>query len=312
MNIVFCADYGVLHALHVAAYSVLNRMDPTSEATQFFIISDKFEQHDIDQLAETLQKTGKNFQVELVRLDPKVFAGFKPLNGSLAAYYKLVIPELIKVDRYLYLDTDILCDVDLSPLEGVPMEGVAVAWVSEAPMDKAFDRKVALDLGNNADHLYFNSGVLLVNALEWKKQDVTAKTLDYLTHNEALIREQSALNVVLHQRTIPIDEKYNSLSNMRKHWPDLIKPLGQIDRLIHFADYPKPWDFLGEVVHPQFSLWREILNQTAMPDFHSWDSLPSRRIPKTKASWLGYKKGFKDKILFTLYSKGLFKRVKGI
>jgi lipopolysaccharide biosynthesis glycosyltransferase len=312
MNIVFCADYGVLHALHVAAYSVLNRMDQSGEATHFFIISDKFEQRDIDKLAETLRKTGKKFQVELVRLDPKVFAGFKPLNGSLAAYYKLVIPELIKVDRYLYLDTDILCDVDLSPLEEVSMEGVSVAWVSEAPMDKAFDRKVALDLGNNPDHLYFNSGVLLVNALEWKKQDVTAKTLEYLTHNEALIREQSALNVVLHQRTIPIDEKYNSLSNMRKHWPDLIKPLGQIDRLIHFADYPKPWDFLGELMHPQFSLWREILNQTAMPDFHSWDPLPSRRIPKTKVSLLGYKKGFKDKILFTLYSKGLFKRVKGV
>jgi lipopolysaccharide biosynthesis glycosyltransferase len=117
---------------------------------------------------------------------------------------------------------------------------------------------------------------------------------------------------VLHQGTIPIDERYNSLSNMRKHWPDLIKPLGQINRLIHFADYPKPWDFLGEMVHPNFSLWRKVLNQTAMPDFHSWDPLPSRRIPKTKASLLGYKKGLKDKLLFTLYSKGLFKKVKGI
>lgn len=312
MNIVFCADYGVLHALHVAAYSVLNRMDQTGEETKFFIISDKFDQSDIDKLAETLRKTGKKFQVELVRLDPKVFAGFKPLNGSLAAYYKLVIPQLINLDRFLYLDTDILCDVDLSPLKDVPMEGVAVAWVSEAPMDKAFDRKVALDLGNNPDHLYFNSGVLLVNAIEWKKQDVTARTLDYLTHNEALIREQSALNVVLHKRTIPIDEKYNSLSNMRKHWPDLIKPLGQINRLIHFADYPKPWDFMGEVVHPQFSLWREILKQTVMSDFRTWYSLPSRRIPKSKASLLGYKKGFKDKLLFTGYSKGWFSKVKGI
>lgn len=312
MDVVFCADYGVLPALHVAAFSVLDRTVDSGDPMQIYVISDVFTEKDMKRLSETLERTGKPYALNLVSVDSKIFSGFNPLNGSLAAYYKLVIPQLIEVERYVYLDVDILCDIDLSPLTKLPMDGIAVAWVAEAPMRHAVDRKVAMDLGNNEQDFYFNSGVLVVNVPEWIKQDITGQCLHYLSHNEALIREQSALNIILHGRSLPLDERYNSIANMRKHWSEMRSHYGSINRLLHFVDYPKPWDLMAELVHPQHELWRSVLQKTTMSSFKSWHKTPARRFPKTFKSWEGYKKGFKDRLLFTGYKYNLLESVKGV
>jgi hypothetical protein len=99
---------------------------------------------------------------------------------------------------------------------------------------------------------------------------------------------------------------------MRKNWPVLRKPFGQMDRLVHFLDYPKPWDFLGEFVHPQYGQWRSILDKTAMKHFRSWHATPSRKFPKTRKAWTGYKKALKDRLLFASYSRGWISKVKGV
>ena len=306
MNIVFCGDYGVWHALHVAAFSVLKSFETTEAEPHFHIASDVFHPKDIEVLGQTLAATGKKHRLSLVRIDPSVFSGFKPLNGSLGAYYKLVLPSLLEVDRFLYLDADILCDVNLAPLARVNLQGKPAGWVPEAPMDLCVDRDVAQRLGNSPKDSYFNSGVLLVDRGAWIRERITEKCLDYLSRNEALIREQSALNVVLHGKSVQLEECYNTMTIIRRHWPAQTRPLGTIGHLLHFADYPKPWDFLGEWIHPQHMLWRRALRQTAVSNFFSWQKHPSRRIPKTMAGWRSYQKTLKDKVLFELYRRGWF------
>jgi hypothetical protein len=102
------------------------------------------------------------------------------------------------------------------------------------------------------------------------------------------------------------------MSNMRKNWPFLKQPYGTIERLVHFLDYPKPWDFLGEFVHPQYRLWRGTLEQTAMKDFRSWHRTPARKLPRNSKAWSGYKKAFKDRLLFAGYAKGWLTTIKGL
>lgn len=305
MNIVFCGDHGVWHALHVAAYSVLDRFMPGDGEVHFHVASDAFGDADYRALEKTLGKTGKKFRLSPVRIDASVFAGFKPLNGSLGAYYKLVLPQLMTIDRYLYLDADILCDVDLSPLSQVDLEGHAVGWVAEAPMDRCVDRDVARRLGNKPADFYFNSGVLMVDRAAWIKEGITEKCLEYLSCNDALIREQSALNVVLHGRCKQLEERYNAVANMRKHWPAQKAGRGKSGMLMHFVDYPKPWDLLGEFVHPQYHLWRQVLDETSVAGFYSWQNWPSRRLPGNGQAVRGYRKMLKDRLLFGLYRRGL-------
>ncbi len=312
MNIVFCVDRGVLPGLHVAAFSLLERMSPAVTRTCFTIFSDVLDETDMALLRQTLAGVGRPFVLELRRLDPASVAGFPPLNGSLAAYYRLLAAQVMEVERFLYVDADTLCDVDVSGLQSLDMGNAPAGWVPEAPLAGAVDRKLAEQLGNSETEPYFNSGVILVQVAEWRRQQVSEKAMEYVAKYQPTFHDQSALNSVLHRNSLVLDEKFNCLTNMRKNWPALLPADGRIGKLIHFLDSPKPWNFLGEYVHPQYHLWRAVLNRTALKDFRSWHHTPARKFPKTGKAWAGYKKVAKDRLLFAGYARGWLKKVKGV
>ena len=99
---------------------------------------------------------------------------------------------------------------------------------------------------------------------------------------------------------------------MRKNWPAMSRVCSGAGKLIHFLDYPKPWSLLGEFVHPQYSLWRATLEQTAMKHYRSWRRTPFAKVSKNSVAWNDYKKAIKDRVLFAGFSRGWLKRVKGV
>lgn len=314
MEIVFCADRVVLPGLHVAAYSLLEnvRLSRESKKVSFSIFSDILNESDADLLRQTLAPLKKDFTVTLRRIDVSQLAGFPPLNGSLAAYYRILAAQLIDADRFLYLDADILCDIDASELYRIDMGTRPAGMVPEAPLSGAVDRFIAEQLGNSPSEPYFNSGVILVNVVEWRRQRVSEKAIEYITRYRPPYHDQSALNAVLHGNIMSLDGRFNCIANMRKNWPYLTRRYGKIERLVHFVDYPKPWDWLGEFLHPQYRLWRPVLDRTAIKNFRSWHSTPSRKFPRSSKARTGYKKTFKDRLLFAGYSHGWLKQIKGI
>jgi len=312
MNIVFCADKGVLPGLHVAAYSLLDRINPEVATTSFHIFSDALDEGDIDLLHQTLGSLKKPYSLKLRRVDPAQFQGYPSLNGSWATYYRLGVPRELKVDRFLYVDADTLCDVDVSPLNSLEMGVAPAGLVAEAPLAGAADRYVAEQLGNSPEEPYYNAGVCLVNRGAWIEQGVTESALEYLKSNPAHFCDQSALNVVLHGKALSLDDRYNTISNMRKNWQWLKQPYGQVNRVIHFLDYPKPWDLGAELIHPQYELWRSVLEKTAMRDFRSWHHTAARKWPRTSKAKNGYKKAIKDRMLFTLYKNNNYTSIKGV
>ena len=312
MHIIFCVDQGVLPGLHVAAYSLLDRIHPAAGDTHFSIFSDALHELDMVLLRRTLTAIGKPFALELRRLDPVSLVGFPTLNGNLATYYRLFAAQIMEVDRFLYVDADTLCDVDVSELQSFDMKSAPVAWVPEAPLSRATDRNVAEQLGNDETASYFNAGVMLVNVSEWRRQKVTENAMEYIARYRPAFHDQSALNCVLYQNAQVLDAKFNCMSNMRKNWPVLKQPYGNIGRFVHFLDYPKPWDCGAEMVHPQYRLWRTVLNRTAMKDFRSWHRTPARKFPRTSKAWSGYKKALKDRLLFAGYAKGWLRWLKGV
>jgi lipopolysaccharide biosynthesis glycosyltransferase len=200
----------------------------------------------------------------------------------------------------------------VAELENLDMGDAPAGLVPEAPLACAADRFVANELGNNASESYFNAGVILVNAFEWRRRRVTERAMEYISRARPPFHDQSALNVVLRGAIVPLDERFNCIANMRTHWPALRQPLGNVGRLIHFLDYPKPWDWMAEWVHPQYRLWRSALDRTAITGFRSWRAAESRRLPNNRKAWTGYKKALKDRLLFAGYSHGWVANVKGV
>ncbi len=111
---------------------------------------------------------------------------------------------------------------------------------------------------------------------------------------------------------LTLDVRFNCIANMRKEWPALRCSGGQIGRLVHFVDYPKPWNFFGEFVNPYYKMWRDVLDKTAIKNFRSWQDTPARKLPTTLKAWGSYKKAFKDRCLFMGYQRGWLKHVKGV
>lgn len=312
LNILFSCDRRVLAGLHVAAFSVLNRASPLISNTCFYVLSDAINEQDMELLRKTLRNAGKPFTAELRKLDISLLSNFPRFQGTLAPYYRLLAPQYLDVERLIYLDVDTLCDLDLSGLVSADLGGHAAGLVPEAPLASCVDQGLMQQLGDRLEGHYFNAGMIVMDVNRWRRQQVTEQCLDYLAKNRTDHYDQTALNYVLRQDVAVLESKFNSRTNDRANWPALCRPLGQIQKLIHFIDFPKPWDPFARLCQAHAAVWRQVLHLTEMREDpgsgRSWFS----RLPKSTAQWPHYRKSFKDALLFKAYSQGWLKRVKGV
>jgi lipopolysaccharide biosynthesis glycosyltransferase len=288
-HVVLCADRSALPGVHVAAYSLLARISRAVEDVQFHVFGDDLVESDIILVRQTLAALERPCSVLLHRVEGDPFGGLPTLYGSWTTYYRILVPQYLDVPRLLYLDADTFVDVDVSVLNDLDMTGYPAAFVAEAPLSQCCDRDVARQLEPSA-FPYFNAGVMLVNLAEWRRQEVTARAVAYLEQHRPQFWDQSALNAVLHGNVVLLDGRYNAKVADRVHWEAFGQPRGQIDRIVHATDYPKPWELFARRVHPQYKLWRETLDRTALRPYRAWlRAVNWKRFPRSAQSIAGYR-----------------------
>jgi lipopolysaccharide biosynthesis glycosyltransferase len=276
------------------------------------VFSDDLTSADVALLNETLRGAGRNFSLEMHPVSTTHFVGFPSMSGSWGPYFRLLVPQMLLAERIIYVDVDTVCHLDVSDFMALELGDHPAGFVAETTIRAAPDHSVTDRLPNDGDKPYLNSGVMVVNRKLWLERQVTERCVEFLKGGEAHYWDQSALNYVLLGDWQPLDARFNFISNRRKNWPSLCDESQLKGKLIHFVDNPKPWDFLGEFVHPQYRLWRAVLDKTAMKGFRSWHVTPTRKFPKTRKAWNGYKKALKDRLLFAGYSHGWLKNIKGV
>lgn len=299
MNIVFCADTRMLAALHVAAKSVLEHFNGEPA---FTVISDDLGKDDMGLLNKTLAATGKKFELNWRHVDSKPFQDFPSLAGRHSTYFRLLIPDLISEDRCLYLDCDILCRCDVSPLGNLDLRGHALALAREAPIQKSLDQKIVAELGPDATGFYHNAGVCVLDCAKWREEKLAKKCLDYISKCSPDYHDQSALNFVFYNQISDLVVSFNSHTNVRTNWPSFKPPEYGAGQLLHFVDFPKPWSRVGRWIHPFGKIWWEEYRKTT--HFQAVGKVVSATKWNAKTRE-GYKKALKDKLLFTLYCRGL-------
>jgi lipopolysaccharide biosynthesis glycosyltransferase len=309
-HIVFSADRRMLGGLHVAALSIL-RSYASDRDVSFHLFSEDLDDTDIDLLKQTLAHAGRDYQLTLESVDGSLFAGFPTLQDSLATYFRLVAPLVLDVDRFLYCDVDTLCQVDLSPLLGLDLSGCPIALTPEAPIHGSPDPDVAMELGEEASGFYYNAGVMVVDAEQWRSEGLTNRCLEYIAERQPNWHDQSALNFVLHGRILKLPSEYNCRTNVRKAWADLLSSKNGYGYLLHFVDFPKPWSPFGCWVHPWGKLWGQYYRATQ----HYRENIALNEgncLRVLIGNRKGYQKIFKDRVLFSLLRTGLVRRVKGM
>ncbi len=154
---------------------------------------------------------------------------------KIETYYRMAIPEIIHSEKVLYLDCDIIFLSDPSQLFKYDISDYPIAAVKD-PIFQPIDR-----LCMKKNSIYFNAGVMLINLEYWRKNNISAKTLNYLrSHSEKITyADQCALNAVIDGNYVLLDPVYNfQVGHLTIPQPE-ISPI-----VIHFSGSMKPTNYL--------------------------------------------------------------------
>lgn len=150
------------------------------------------------------------------------------------AYAKYFIPRLVDRERVLYLDTDIIVNGRLTSFFLTDLKGFPVAAVRDVDGS-------------------FNTGVMLIDNLQWKELSVSDKCLELSEGEksehwelEHFNGDQTILNSVFQDNWLELDKRFNVqvghdivafYSNWQEHFCIEDSPL-----IIHYTTYRKPWN----------------------------------------------------------------------
>lgn len=258
-DVLICFDRNVIHGAHVAAQSIL-RSSPGGIAFHFFIKD--IRNFEIDMLEKSLQLTNRKYSICVYEIDDRDFRSFKPLVGNIFAYSRLLASQKIMSRKILYIDTDVIANVDAADIIRTALDGYALACSGVGQVKSSLDKELFLSLGMENDDTVFNSGVLLFDLDKWRKLKIQERCFEFgnLYSDQLRSADQTILNGVFRGNIKILSENWNIACYPSTRYCDCTG-----HGIYHFLGTPKPWDIGGEKLHNFHSAWMSESAKTALP-----------------------------------------------
>jgi len=178
------------------------------------------------------------------------------------AYCRTLLPRLLDVSRLIYLDCDLLVFRDLSELFDLELSpGKILAAVQDSETLTLGDdsRTLASAMNLPAAGCYFNSGVLLLNLNQLRKQNFTEESLEFLKNWSGHYRfhDQSAINFLLHGQIDELPKHWN-----RASWRFDEQDENDLNCVLHYTR-SAPW--LGGISGPAQVLFERFAADAGSP-----------------------------------------------
>ncbi|MDF7667524.1 glycosyltransferase [Orbaceae bacterium ESL0727] len=244
INVVYCTDTNYIEHVAVSITSIL--LNNLQNNIQFHIFL-----YDVP-LEQQIKLTKINASIFIYPFPKEEFNRYeenqnnkiKHINKSM--YMRLAVPRLInnKIDKFIYLDSDILCFADISPILNINIESVVCAVAVDSPCKKHIIKNT--NRLNLLSQNYFNSGFLYINTKNWitfNTEEKVNKILSSTNKGQLIYPDQDALNMVLEQHILLIDKKWNYLFT----WMDNVEKESffyhkkTLPYFIHFTGSRKMW-----------------------------------------------------------------------
>ena len=210
---------------------------------------------------------------------------------SIAAYFRLLIPELLPqhYQKAIYLDTDLIVKCDIRQLWDQDMRDYCLLAVQDfgIPYVSSADGLLNhVELGIPYKSKYYNSGVLLINLEKWRDQSISVRVIEYLRENLEFVRwhDQDGLNAVLSDQWGELDPRWNQTPAIYNYqsWQDspfskeVFQSIIYNPFIVHFATASKPWN--SRQAHPFNDLFFYYVDQTFWSGwrFNFWRRLSGR------------------------------------
>ena len=176
-------------------------------------------------------------------------------------YLRLFMAEFLPpdVERAIYLDSDLLILSDrIRQLWNLDL-GEAYLGAALEP----YDEPQRTPIGFGPDDFYFNSGVMLINLKQWRRDAVTSQLLSFAEQNTHRLcsPDQDVLNCILRGRVVDIGVRWNWQALFPRLLPAELgisageySVLRQAPEIVHFTSAYKPWFWRWEPQYKQLYL----------------------------------------------------------
>ena len=256
INLCLCCDVNVFQGLHVTLRSLLEH---TEEKLKIFLITENIKQEHLDHLDSTLKEFKHQYELVVKLIEIASFKGLRGIQGNHFTYARLLIPELIKEKRVLYLDSDLVVKADVSSIYNINL-GDNILGARLIPSWKGtIDDQLFSELEVDTSRPYFNAGVLLLDLNKWRA-NLDDKSIIKFANKYAsrlLAADQTILNVFFSNAVTDIGRTSNI-----EIYPSKAKLTSFENGIYHFVGAPKPWELFSRMTIPNHSLWFSYYKKT--------------------------------------------------
>lgn len=216
-------------------------------------------------LLQIVQKYGSN--IEFVKIDLSKVILPKKYHLSKDTCSRMLASDLLKdINKFVYLDSDILVLEDISKLYNISLDKYPLGAI------KSFNLySKHLGWAKLKDKDLFNAGILLIDANYFRKNKVSKKLLNMLRMKKTKIKfTQDVLNIFFNGNWKKLSVKWNVQASFfgseikndsnKKEIETAIKN----PAIIHFTGSIKPNDYL--CIHPYQDKYIEYLRKTPWKD----------------------------------------------
>lgn len=162
-----------------------------------------------------------------------------PISTLLRLFITDILPP--STDRVLYLDADVIIKDSLVDFYNLPMQDAFMIGIRDPQEEKLIKNITAYKLLphniNKEISQYVNSGVLLFNTEQMRRQGTSRQILSFLKANQSvdqfLYPDQDIINILWQDKIIPAEQKYNHST---------LSPITKDTVVIHYMSRPKPWN----------------------------------------------------------------------
>lgn len=227
--VVFSSDDRYLYILSVALQSLIDNISSTYNY-DICIVSDGIQERKKN-LLRLICSNKKNISLRFIEISKTLDSlPLKTSNARLSRtiFARLYIPEMFsEYSKVLYLDGDIIIKKDIAELYNTKIDNYYFAAVPDASICQLYKftgyvSEYLESIGIIEKEKYFNSGVLLYNIAEFKKNYSASKMVDMIAKNKFYYDEQDAFNCFAGNHVKLLEIKWNLIYHEKITYQEIL------------------------------------------------------------------------------------------
>lgn len=172
INVAYAFDRNYHYITHCSMKSIMLSQNNNTFINFYILVSSKLnESHKL--IINKISQQHENCKINYLYIDDK-FNHFNPKAWSTADFYRLELPELLKNEKkVLYLDSDTIIYKDLSKIYNYAINNKYFIGMLDI-----IDPNLKIEIKN-----FINTGVILMNLEELRKENISQKIIEFLNKN---------------------------------------------------------------------------------------------------------------------------------